>query len=199
MTVLVSVMHANNELGTLQPIAGDCRIAREAACSACGWSAGAGQSPRGRECAGRGPVQHERAQALRTEGRGRSLRAQGNEAGADYFRRPPRARSPAGNGERAGNRGLRLRAPNWRDAHLAAEAARIASAARSAWRIRGAAIASSETGINGSRWKRGRQHHQHLLRRHRRRSAGDRARSAWLRGFDRLGLFERRRQSRRTC
>ncbi len=41
-TVLISIMHANNELGTIQPIAEIARIAHEAGVPlACGWRAGA--------------------------------------------------------------------------------------------------------------------------------------------------------------
>ena len=80
-TVLVSIMHANNELGTVQPIAEIARIAREAGVlSACGWRAGAGQDSGGRGRAGRGSLQHERAQDLCAQGRRRAVRAQGDAA-----------------------------------------------------------------------------------------------------------------------
>jgi cysteine desulfurase len=77
-TVLVSVMHANNELGTIQPVAEIARIAGGRRSAARGWRAGAGQDPGGCRGAGRRSLQRERPQALRAQGRGRAVRAQGH-------------------------------------------------------------------------------------------------------------------------
>ena len=57
----------------------------------------------------------------------------------------------------------------------------------------------SRAGSGRWRQRRGRaahsQHHQHLFRRPRRRGAGDFARPERLRGFERFGLFQRRRRT----
>ena len=114
----------------------------------------------------------------------------GTRLDADAVRRPPRARPPPGHGERARRRGLRRRRGTGRRAtcggaeRLAALRDRLEA---------GILDRIPDTGVNGARARRVAQHQQHLLRRHRRRGAGDRARPARLRRLERRGLLERRR------
>ena len=127
-TVLVSIMHANNELGTVQPIAEIARIAREAGVAAARrWRAGARQDPGGCGRARRRPLQHERPQALRAQGRGRALRAQGNAAS----RPSPSAAITSATAGRAPKTFPASRPsappPNWPDAALAEDAERLAT------------------------------------------------------------------------
>ena len=78
-TALISVMHANNELGTIQPIA---EIAAHCARGRCpvafGWRAGGRPDSGGCARAGRRPVLDQRPQDVCAQGRRRSVRAQGH-------------------------------------------------------------------------------------------------------------------------
>ena len=72
-TVLVSVMHANNELGTVQPIAEIARITREAAVYFHSDGVQAlGKIPVDVDALGVDLYSHERPQDLRAEGSGRA-------------------------------------------------------------------------------------------------------------------------------
>ena len=87
-TVLVSVMHANNELGTLQPIAEIARLTRERRIPLHVDGVQAlGKIPVDVEALGVGPLQHQRPQDLRSQRRRRAVGAQGNRAGAHHLRR----------------------------------------------------------------------------------------------------------------
>ena len=78
-TVLITVMHANNELGTIQPIEEIGRIAAEAdVYFHCDAVQSAGKAAARREPARRGSAFDFGAQDLRAEGRGRALRALGH-------------------------------------------------------------------------------------------------------------------------
>ena len=145
-------MHANNELGTIQPIAEIARIAREAGVPLHVDGVQAlGKIPVDVDDAGRGPLQHERPQAVRAQGRGRALRAQGNAAGAGRLRRASRARPPAGHGERSRHRGFRRRGRTG-GRSLAADAERLAALRD---RLENAVLDRIPgAGINGARWNR---------------------------------------------
>ena len=147
-TVLISIMHANNELGTMQPIAEiAAHRARGGRSAACGWRAGPRQDSRQRARAGRGSLQHERPQDLCAERRGRALRAQGREA----LRALPSAAitsATAGPVRRTFRRSpASAPRPNWRRARLHGfRAARPLGARR--------ARAHPGTRVNGSRAQR---------------------------------------------
>ena len=89
-TKVISVMHANNEVGTIQPISEIARIAAEAgvALHSDGVQA-VGKIPVNVAEPGRRDVFHQRAQDRRAQGRGGVVRPQGNRAQADDVRRPP--------------------------------------------------------------------------------------------------------------
>ena len=75
-TMLVSVMHANNELGTVQPLAEIARITREAAIYLHSDGVQAlGKFPVDVARPGRGSLFDERPQDLRAQGRGGAVRA----------------------------------------------------------------------------------------------------------------------------
>ena len=190
-TVLISIMHANNELGTLQPIAEIAKIAREA---------GVLFHADGVQALGKTPVD---VQALGVDlytisghkiyapkGSGRALRAQGREA---------RGRSClAGITSATGGRARRTSRARW-DSGAAAEWLRQNQQAE--WTRLAALRDRLESGIlarvgdatvNGAARRADSQHQQYPLRLHRGRGAGDRARSARLRGIERRGLLERR-------
>ncbi len=80
-TKIISVMHANNELGVIQPIAEIAKIAREAGVilHSDGVQA-AGKIPVDVHATGRRFVFDQRAQVLRAQGRGRAVCPQGNRA-----------------------------------------------------------------------------------------------------------------------
>ena len=95
-TILVSVMHANNEVGTIQPIAEIARITRDAGVllhSDAAQSVGKIATQGGR--ARRGPALPRRAQVLRPQGRRRALRPRGHEAGAAACTAPATRRADA--------------------------------------------------------------------------------------------------------
>ena len=74
-TILVTVMHANNEVGTIEPIAEIARLARERGILVHTDAAqSVGQGPGGRRRARRRLPEPRRAQALRAQGRRRALR-----------------------------------------------------------------------------------------------------------------------------
>ena len=76
-TILVSIMHANNEVGTIQPIAEIGKITREAGVLFHSDAVQtAGKMPLDVERAGRGHALHERPQVLRPQGRRADVPAQ---------------------------------------------------------------------------------------------------------------------------
>ncbi len=107
-TRLISIMHANNELGTVQPMREIAAIAREA---------GVLLHVDGVQALGKLPVNVDELGAdlysvsahkiYAPKGVGALYVAQGHEAGGGRFRRPSRARTAAGHGECSGDRGLR--------------------------------------------------------------------------------------------
>ena len=107
-TALVTIMHANNEVGTLQDIADD-RGARPRARRARAHRRRAvgRQDPRRRRCARRRPADDRRTQVLRDQGRRRAVRPPRNASRAGDRRRGARARAAARNRERAGDRRAR--------------------------------------------------------------------------------------------
>ena len=152
-TVLVSVMHANNELGTIQPVEEIARIAGRAGVPfhVDGVQA-LGKIPVDVEAAGHRSLQRERPQDLRSQGRGRAVRARGHQARAHRFRRPSRARPPPRHGERSRHRGVRRGGRSWPGATWRASASGSRRSA-TAWRTPFSSRISGVT-INGSRWKR---------------------------------------------
>ena len=191
-------MHANNELGTIQPIAEIARITREAGVPLHVDGVQAlGKIPVDVDALGRRSLQHERrisctrrrASARCTCARGRGWRRSRSAdiTSATAVRAPRTCR--------ASRRSARRR--NWPRAHLAAET----RAARRSARPPGECGAGADSGERHQRVALASraQHQQPLLRRHRRRGDGDRARPARLRGFDRRGLLLAARSRRRTC
>ena len=89
-TALVSIMHANNEVGTLQPIREIAKIARSRGILVHTDAAQSIGKSALRRCqrARRGPPQHRGAQTVCAQRRRRSLHPQGGAVGAVHPRRP---------------------------------------------------------------------------------------------------------------
>ena len=107
--VLVSVMAANNEVGTLQPVAEIGRLCRERGIVFHSDAVqAAGRVPVRRRRLGRRPDEPVRPQDVRPQGRGRALRAQGAPAAPAAAAADGRRRAgegpPLGHAERAGDR-----------------------------------------------------------------------------------------------
>ena len=100
-TVLVSVMHANNEVGTVQPIAKIAAAARERGARPHRRRAIGRQAAARRRCARRRPAHRRRPQALRPEGDRRAVRASGHRAGPRDPRWRTGGRPAGGDRERA--------------------------------------------------------------------------------------------------
>ena len=110
-TILISIMYANNEIGVIQPIAGN-RQDRQGKGHLVPHRrrAGAGQDSGGRAERQHRPALADRAQDVRPQGLRRALCAPAQSARATLRsdrRRRPRARHALGHAERSGNRGLR--------------------------------------------------------------------------------------------
>ena len=109
-TALVSVMHANNEVGTIQPIAELAAIAQRAR-----RPVSHRRRAVGRQDSGLGPRARRRpalalgSQVRRTEGHRRAVDSPRRPADAVHDRRPAGAQSPRRHGERAGARRPRRR------------------------------------------------------------------------------------------
>ena len=187
---LVSVMHANNEVGTIQPIAELAAIAREPSAPSftpmrCRRRARSrvGHAPRRR------PAVALRPQVRRPEGRRRALdpprraprraddrRPSGTEPTRRYRKRAGDRRAGRRGAARAGNASSTPRDVDRRAARSARARHPGGGAAARRQRRPGAARA---------------QHHEHQLRRHRGRVAADRARPRGHRRVDRIGLLVR--------
>ena len=106
-TILVSVMHANNEVGTIQPIEECARIAREHGIPVShGCRPVRGQDPDQRRRPRRRPAVHRRPQALCAQGRSARSTSRRERARAADPRCRPRGRPPRRHRERAARRGL---------------------------------------------------------------------------------------------
>ncbi len=107
-TVLISVMHANNELGTIQPIEEIGRIAAEADVRFhCDAVQSAGKIPVDVRALGADLLSISAHKILRPEGSGRALCSHRHAAGPAISWRACRARPASWNGECAGDRRLR--------------------------------------------------------------------------------------------
>ena len=184
------IMHANNELGTVQPIAEIARIAREA---------GVPLHVDGVQALGKIPVDVEALGVDLYSMSGHKLYAPKG-VGALYVRKGTRLAPIAFGGHHE-----RDRRPGTENVPGIAA---FGAAAELAGRTPGGG--SERLGVLRDRLENARarphsrhrhqrraleshaQHQQHLLRRHRRRGHGDRARPARLRGLDRRGLLQRR-------
>ena len=109
-TRLVALMLANNELGTLQPVAAVAAACRERGdAGALRRRAGGGEDPGGRAGARRRLPRPRRPQVQRSAGSGGALGAQGGGALGLPGRRQPGAAAAGGHRERAGDRRPRRR------------------------------------------------------------------------------------------
>ncbi len=191
-------MHANNELGTVQPVAEIARITR---------AAGVPLHVDGVQALGKIPVDVEALgvdlysmsahKLYAPKGVGALYVRKGTRLAPLRVGRASRARAPAGDGERGRDRRLRSgggtgRGAAWRRMRNAWAALRDRLESAALERIPGVAV-------NGSRWHRTPNTSNHLFRRHRRRSAGDRARPARLRGFDAARRAPAAPSRLRTC
>ena len=190
-------MHANNELGTIQPIAEIARIAREA---------GVPLHADGVQALGKIPVDVEQLGVDLYSMSGHKIYAPKG-VGALYVRKGTRLAPVAFGGHHERDR--RPGTENVPGIAALGAAAELAGRGLAAEPERLAALRDRlESAVLGRIRRRGRQrraleshsqHQQSLFRRHRWRSAGDRARSARLRGLHRLGLLFGRDHARRTC
>ena len=186
-TVLITIMHANNEPGALQPIARSPQIARAAGAV---FHADGVQAARARfpsmSRTRRRSVLHQRPQVRRAQGHRSALRTQGNPLAPIAFGGHHERDRRAGTGKCSRHRGLRSRRRTG-GRRLAEEPNRHAA------RPTGKRHARPHS-RNRRQWRALEplaQYHQYPLRWHRRRSHRDRARSARLRGVQRFGLLER--------
>ena len=193
-TVLVSVMHANNETGALQPIAEIAAIAHQA---------GALMHSDGVQAAGKIPVDvararrrsllHQRPQVLCPQGHRRPVRENRTPSCA-------RSSSAASTSANAAPAPKMSRAPSpWRKPRLSL-ASTCPSSPRAwkpsaiAWK-HGILARVPDTGVNAGTARPHSQHHQYLFRRPGRRSSGHLARPQRFRGLQRIGLLQRRRRT----
>ena len=125
-TALVSVMHANNEIGTMQPVAELAAIAKaHGALVHTDAVQTAGKVADRRQGARRRPAVDLGAQVLRPQGDRRAVAAKGRAAAALHDRRPSGAQSPRGHRKRPGHRRSRRRRRAGDRARWRAEAARL--------------------------------------------------------------------------
>ena len=187
-TALVSVMHANNEIGTIQPIAElAAHRARARRADAHRRRAVGRQDSRRRARARRRPAVALGAQVQRAEGRRRALDQARHAAAADPDRRQARAQPARRHRERrrrssawAWPRGWRARSWPPRRARVGALRDRLEA---------GILAAVPGTAVNGARDAARAEHDQHQLRPRRGREPADRARPRRHRGVDRIGLL----------
>ena len=103
-TVLISVMHANNEVGTVQPLEEIGESPRTRRLFSHRRGAIGRQNSRGCEKTGRGPAGALRPQNLRPQRHRRAVRSQRHDSAATSLRRAPSARSASGNRKCGGHR-----------------------------------------------------------------------------------------------
>jgi cysteine desulfurase len=194
-TAVVSVMHANNEIGTIQPIAELAAIAHEH---------GALMHTDAVQSAGKIPVTSARSASIwlslsahkfnGPEGRGRVVDQAGTRHAADRDRRQARAQPPRRDRERAGDRRARRR----RRAGRGKTVERGARVAALRDRLEAGILARSRARRQRRARRRGAEHDQHQLRPRRAESL--------LIALDLEGIAvstgrpaRRARSSRRTC
>ena len=192
-TVLVSVMHANNETGTIQPIAEIAAIAHQA---------GALMHSDGVQAAGKIPVDVEALGVDLYSISGHKFYAPKG-IGALYVKSGTKLRPI-----QFGGKHERERRPGTENVPSAVAMGKAAAIARGTLPIESARLEAlrdrletgilahvPDAGVNGCGSRPHPQHHQHLFRRPGRRGAGDLARPERLRRIERLGLFQRRRRA----
>ena len=186
-TALVSVMHANNEIGTIQPIAEIAAIAHErGALMHTDAVQSVGKIPVDVRALGVDLLVAVGAQVQRAQGGGRALGEARHAHAADPDRRQARAKPPCRHRERRRDRG-----PGRRRAARRLEDGRGSHAGRRA--ARPARGGDPPRGARNHRERRTRgsraEHDQHQLRPRRGREPPDRARPRRRGGLDRLGLL----------
>ena len=198
-TALVSMMHANNEIGTIQPVA---ELAHDRARArrpvSHRRSAEHRQDSGERADARRGPAGAVRAQVLRTQGRRRAV---------DQARRPAgAASSPAANRSAIAGPARRTRAGLIGMGVAAARAIAASSTPKApAWRRfatgsrQGILSSVPNTEVNGARDRARAEHDEHQLRSGRGRIAADRPRFGRRLRSPPGRPARRERWSRRTC
>ncbi len=170
-TALVSVMHANNEIGTIQPIAELAAIAHERGALLAHRRRAVGRQDPGRRArARRRSAVALGAQVQRTEGRRRAVDQARHAAAADSDRRQARAQPPRRHRERA-RRSSAWASPPQTGARKAAERRRRAWPRCAIGSKRGILAAVPGTAVNGAPERARAEHDEHQLRS---RRGGDR-------------------------